>query len=289
MVKMIARVFPRVTRATPVDSLAFYGEPPLFIDGITQVHISVAFTYDLPRAEYLARAWSRIAPVSIGGPATGMAGGDFVPGMYLKKGYVITSRGCDNRCPHCFVWQREGNVRELPVTNGWNVLDDNLLACSPEHIREVFAMLDRQKHAAEFTGGLEAAKLKRWHVEAMCNLKRKPEQMFFAYDDAEDWDPLVVAVEMLREAGFGLTKKGTFNHDLRCYVLIGYRGDTFDAAEKRLQQVRELGFFEMAMLYRGDDGKVDREWRRFQRLHANPVIMAAPAPVESDEQVCLGF
>ena len=27
--------------------------------------------------------------------------GDFVPGMYLKKGYVITSRGCDKSCRHC--------------------------------------------------------------------------------------------------------------------------------------------------------------------------------------------
>jgi hypothetical protein len=79
----------------------------------------------------------------------------------LKKGYVITSRGCPNRCWFCSVWRREGEViRELPVTDGWNVLDDNLLVCSENHIRAVFAMLARQRRMPLFTGGLEAAWLK---------------------------------------------------------------------------------------------------------------------------------
>lgn len=50
-------------------------------------------------------------------------------------------------------------LRELPVTDGWILTDDNLLACSPGHIDEVFAMLARQPHKPQFTGGLEAALL----------------------------------------------------------------------------------------------------------------------------------
>lgn len=70
---MIARVFPTRTKATPDDDLAFYGPPPLVLDlsHITEVHISVLFTWDLKYAEELACQWEQVAPVKIGGPATG--------------------------------------------------------------------------------------------------------------------------------------------------------------------------------------------------------------------------
>ena len=145
--KRIARVFPRKTKATPDDALTFTSVPPK--DGladIDEVHVSVAFTYDLPKAEMLADAWRTLGvPVFVGGPAFNHPGGDFVPGMYLKKGYVITSRGCHNRCWFCSVPMREGGIlRELPITEGHIVLDDNLLACSEQHIRDVFEMLKHQ-------------------------------------------------------------------------------------------------------------------------------------------------
>ena len=55
---MIARVFPRRTKATPVDELAFIGDPGLFVDdmNITEVHVSVTFSWDLPEADRLASA-----------------------------------------------------------------------------------------------------------------------------------------------------------------------------------------------------------------------------------------
>ena len=77
----IARVFPRRTKATPDDEYAFVGEPGLFLPpSINEVHVSVTFSWDLPEAERLARAWKRIAPVKIGGPATGMSGRLFCSG-----------------------------------------------------------------------------------------------------------------------------------------------------------------------------------------------------------------
>jgi len=192
----IARVFPRKTKATPVDDLVYFDEPGLWIPDVDEVHVSVTFTWDLPKAEYLAEAWSRVLPTKIGGPATGKPGGIFEPGMYLKPGYVITSRGCPNRCWFCAVWRREGNeVRELPIRDGWNVLDDNLLACTEKHIRSVFSMLKKQPKRAQFTGGLEAARLRDWHIELLRDLK--PKQMFFAYDEPDDWEPLVEAARKL--------------------------------------------------------------------------------------------
>ena len=204
-------------------------------DDADKVHISVTFSWDLPEAERLEREWRHIAPVEIGGPATGQKGDDFTPGLYLKDGYVITSRGCYNRCWFCSVWKREGNVRELPITEGWNVLDDNLLACSEKHIRSVFSMLARQKHRPLFTGGLEAAKLKQWHVSA----------------------------------GFKRC------HPLRAYVLIGYPNDTYEKAEARLYDCLKAGFVPMAMLYRDKTGKRSPDWVSFAWPWMRPAAIYA--------------
>jgi len=121
---MLARVFARRTNATPDDEYAFVGLPPAKLpEDITEIHLSFVFSYDLDEAELLYEAWSKIAPCSIGGPGTGQRGEEFVPGKYLKKGYVITSRGCDskNSCWFCEVPGREGSVRELPIRSGANV------------------------------------------------------------------------------------------------------------------------------------------------------------------------
>ena len=264
----IARVFPRRTKATPDDSLAFTGPPPKTPPDVDAVHVSVAFTYDLPRAEQLIRAWEKTGlPVKLGGPALNEPGGDFVPGRYLRPGYVLTSRGCPNRCWFCSVPAREGyRLRELPVTEGWNVLDDNLLACSEKHIRAVFAMLGRQPERPIFTGGLEAKLLRPWHVSLLreCRAQR----MYFAYDTPDDYAPLVEAGRLLKEQNI---TRG--NRKACSYVLIGYRGDSMEAAEKRLRDTWAAGFVPYAMLYRDEAGETDAEWRRFQREWCRPAIV----------------
>lgn len=264
----IARVFPRLTRATPQDALSFFSGPGLFPPEVDAVHVSVTFTWDLPKAESLAKQWSGIAPVEIGGPALGMRGDEFVPGMYVRDGYTITSRGCPNTCWFCSVWKRDGQIRELPIHPGWNVLDDNLLACSDEHVRKVFSMLSVQPFRAEFTGGLEARVLKDWHIEELRKLN--PKQMFFAYDTADDYEFIVDAGKRMLTAGFTAA-----SHAMRCYVLIGFPTDTPDAAEKRLRDAASNGFFPMAMLWRRNDGSFNPDWKRFQRQWARPHIVSS--------------
>ena len=264
----VARVFPSRTRATPSDELSFTGPPGLFPPEVDEVHVSVTFSWDMRYAEMLAEQWRPIAPTKIGGPATGMPGGDFEPGRFVAPGYVITSRGCPNTCWFCDVWKRDGDITELPIMDGHNILDDNLLACSDEHVAAVFAMLARQSQPIEFTGGLEAARLEQWHVDAMADLKAK--QMFFAYDTPDDLEPLRRAGEMLIKAGFTVA-----SHRLRCYVLIGYPKDTFDAADQRILETIDAGFFPMAMLYRDKNGEKPAGWRTFQRHWARPQIVAS--------------
>ncbi len=264
----IIRVFPRRTKATPDDEDVRTNCPPGLFDEADEVHVSVVFTWDLPLAEKLAREWAHVAPVKIGGPATGEPGEDFHPGVYLKRGYVITSRGCPNNCWFCSVPKREGGIRWLPVTDGWNVLDDNLLACTPEHILLVFEMLKRQTHSIEFTGGLEAARLTPWIAEALYGLH--PKQIFFAFDTPDDLEPLQNAGRLLREVGFKVHPQ---SHSLRCFVLCGYKGDSMGQAEHRMKKTIEAGFTPMAMLWKDETGKQDTEWRKFQREWARPAII----------------
>jgi hypothetical protein len=254
-----------------VDALAYFTEPDMFAEA-DEVHVSVAFTWDMGRADYLAKQWKHVAPVRMGGPAFNEAGAAFVPGRYVRGGYVITSRGCPNRCWFCSVWRREPALIELPICDGTNVLDDNLLACSERHIRDVFAMLKRQRGPKQFTGGLEAKRLQQWHVDLLADLR--PAQMFFAYDTPDDYEPLRAASDILRGAGFT-------RHHLRCYVLIGYPRDTIDQAEVRLRQCLELGFFPMAMLWRDGKGDTDLTWRKFQRGWARPACIAAKCAAEN--------
>lgn len=264
----IIRVFPRKTNASPDDQDVRFGMPTLF-DQADEIHISVAWTWDKSKAEELAKSWKMIAPVKIGGPAYDDPGDEFIPGMYLKQGYTITSRGCPNHCWFCSVPRREGNIREIEIKDGYNILDSNLLACSLNHIRQVFEMLSRQSERPRFTGGLEAARLERWHVERLSQLN--PKVIFFAYDTPNDFEPLIDASRLLRE--FGLFRG---EHILRCYVLIGWIGDTIERAEKRLVDVVRLGFMPMAMLYdHGKDRDNESKWIKFAREWANPWIIGA--------------
>ena len=73
----------------------------------------------------------------------------------------------------------------------------------------------------------------------------------------------------LLDAGF--TKA---SNNRRCYVLIGYRGDTFEKAQARMGDVWRAGFMPFAMLYRDQKGDCDKTWRHFQREWANPTITA---------------
>jgi hypothetical protein len=261
------RIFPRKTNATPTDENVIINRMPDLFDEADKIHISVTFTWDIPRAEKLYQAWKGVAPVTIGGPAFNEMGKEFEPGKYLKEGYTITSRGCPNKCWFCSVWKREQGVRELEIKEGYNIVDDNLLACSDQHIKSVFDMLKNQKHPAIFSGGIEAKLLKSWHVDLFSSIRLK--ELFCAYDTPDDYEPLVETGKMFKQVNITYE-----NRKARCYVLIGYPNDTFGDALKRIKQTLDAGFFPFAMLWRNEKGEFEKEWRQFQRQWANPIITA---------------
>lgn len=285
----VVRVFPRRTKATPDDAMAYSpnkthgiaaARPDLYTQPVDEVHISVSFTADKLIAEGLADDWRPYArEVKMSGPAYGVRSEQFVAGRYIKAGYTITSRGCPRTCWFCDVWKRENDYpgappRELPIVPGWNVLDDNLLACSRPHVEAVFAMLRQQKRRVEFTGGLEALALEDYQVGLLANLKPRP-NCFFAYDPGDAFETLQSAGRRLLAAGFTAR-----SHRLGCYVLIGYPKDTFAAAEKRLLAISGVGFMPRAMLWAPDKASQEKwrpapDWKAFQRLWMRPAIIHA--------------
>lgn len=273
--KLLARVFPRRTKASPDDNMAFFGPPDLFAQA-DRVHVDVTFTADKDKAEMLAEDWRHVAPVELGGVAYGDPGLEFVPGRYIKHGYTFTSRGCPRRCWFCSVWKRDPEPRLLPIQDAWNILDDNLLACPEPHVRAVFAMLSRQNRRVEFTGGLEARAMEDYQVGLLADLRPRP-NCFFAYDPGDPFETLESAASRLISAGFTAR-----SHRLRCYVLIGYPKDTFALAEGRLTSMMAVGFTPHAMLWQPETASAEKhrpapEWRKFQRRWARPGIIHATA------------
>ena len=262
----ILRVFPSITSATPNDTLCRF-DVPGFLDppDVDEIHISVTFTWDIPRAKDLYREWEQVHPVvKIGGPALDDPGGDFVSGRYLKPGFVMTSRGCINHCSYCMAQKREGMIRELPIVDGFNVVDNNILATSREHFTAVIKMLKRQPESPVFTGGLEARLLTDWHAQMLRSVM--PKTLYFANDRPGDIQLLDSAKRKLIDAGF------TNNH-LYAYVLVGYGNDTISKAEKRLIETFNLGYTPYAMLFMDDLGrKRDYEWRIFATSWKNSVV-----------------
>jgi len=257
------RVFPRKTSHTPTDDLAFVGDPPLWMPPDMPVHVSVTFTWDISEGERLAEAWSLYySDVQIGGPAIDGEGNGFVPGRYVKSGVTFTSRGCPNRCPWCLVDQP---LTLLPITPGYIIQDNNILATGQEHMGRVFAMLKEQPKAAIFSGGLDARLVDDWVADQFRELRIK--SVFLAADNDCALGPLRGAVDRLAFLG---------REKLRCYVLIGR--ETQDRAEARLRRVWDIGCMPFAQLYQPPQMKrvvYDRDWRDLARAWARPAVMRA--------------
>ena len=99
----ILRVFPRRTSFTPMDDMAFVGEPPMIRPEADEVHVDCTFIWDKPKAERLVQAWKEYYPiVKLGGCAYDDPCNGFQSGMYIRQGITFTSRGCNNQCPIAF-------------------------------------------------------------------------------------------------------------------------------------------------------------------------------------------
>ena len=261
----VIRVFPRKTSMTPTDDLAFFGDPPLELPDHSRVDICCIFTWDKKSAELLFERWKDRTdkPVRLGGPAYNSPMNDFAPGLYLKQGVTFCSRGCPNHCHYCFVPKREGPLREIEISPGNIIQDNNFLACSKKHKESAYEMLKKQK-AIKFQGGLEPGRLSDWDIEQMRGLNIH--ELWLACDTKADFGDLKKAAERLYLAGFSQAK-------IRCYVLIG---DDFSENVARLRAVFESGCLPFAQLFQGEERKeYSREWRSLAKTWSRPAAMKA--------------
>ena len=262
----ILRVFPKKTSATPDDELVFIGPPPMpyFIPEHDEVHVSCTFTWDMDEAEDLAYQWEGATnkPVKLGGPAYQSPTDDFTPGLYVKKGIIFTSRGCNNNCPWCGVRKIEGKLRELPIYEGNVIQDNNFLQCSRQHQEKVFDMLRSQRGIC-FRGGLETGLIDDNFIDNITSLRIA--ELWMACDtDAA----LPAFLDKCRK----LAAKGFTRHQLRCYSLIG---NDMEAEEERNQQIWRAGAMPFSQLRQGFDRQVTEysgAWKEFERLWQRPAL-----------------
>lgn len=266
----ILRVFPHRTRYTPIDRMAVVGMPKGIIPDHDEIHISCLFTWDKPLCEQLAISWRYFAgsKVTVGGPAYNSPTPDFVPGVYVKPGIIFTSRGCNNHCPWCMVPRVEGPLRELEITPGNVIQDNNLLQTSRSHQDKVFSMLEAQSGIC-FKGGFEAALVDERLVERLSSLKHdngtsRVKEIWLACDTDNALPIFRAACEKLSNAGFTREK-------IHCYVLS--YGKDMRADEARARAVYNAGAMPFMQLYRDfSDRKTQysKEWNAFARMWQRP-------------------
>ena len=265
----ILRVFVKRTSYTPDDPLAFVGPPPMkeMIPDHDEVHISVPFTWDMDEAEDLAFQWETATkkPIRLGGPAYHSPVEGFTPGLYVRKGITFTSRGCNNNCPWCGVRSMEGKLRELPITEGNIIQDNNFLQCSRAHKEKVFDML-RQQRGICFRGGLEPDLIDDHFIDGISSLRIA--ELWLACDtDA--------ALPKFKEACARLTAAGFNRRIIRCYSLIGH---DMEKEEQRNREIWRAGAMPFSQLER-DFSRVKTEypeaWRKFEKQWQRPAIMKA--------------
>lgn len=274
----IIRVFPRKTSYTPTDEYAFVGPPPgLFIPEHDEVHISCTFTWDMDYCEELAFQWEGVTnkPIKLGGVAFHSQVGEFVPGLYVRKGITFTSRGCNNNCPWCWVKDIEGDLREIKITEGNIIQDNNFLQCSRHHKDKVFEMLKTQR-GISFRGGLETDLIDDHFISNITSLKIA--ELWLACDtDAQ--------LPRFQKACAKLTKAGFTRRQIRCYSLIG---KDMEAEEQRNREIYRAGAMPFSQLYRDFSQKKTEyppEWRAFEKMWQRPAITKAHmAAIEKGEK-----
>ena len=164
--------------------------------------------------------------------------------------------------------EREGPLDELDdFPDGYIINDNNLLQASRFHIECVLGMLRRQKKAAVLAGGIDARLVDDWFANELRSVSVK--QLFLASDTDAASEPLREAVGRLSYLG---------RDKLRCYVLIGYKGEPIWKAEHRLRDVWRAGCMPFAQLYQPPAMKkivYPWEWRDLARTWSRPAAMKA--------------
>jgi len=146
------------------------------------------------------------------------------------------SRGCENRCPWCVVWRKEGVLHRVATAASIVgdrkeavFLDNNFLAL-PDHLSDL-EWLASSRTSFDFNQGLDAAFVTPENA-ALLKQCRRSARIRLALDSVDRIPVVEKAVRTLKDAGFS-------RWGISVYVLIGFAGLKSDL--QRLFACREMG------------------------------------------------
>lgn len=222
---------------------------------------SIPFTWLLPDAFIQAREHK--GKVVAGGPAVALAKADGFYDLswadtpetcpydtlaFHNPLATFTTRGCVNQCAFCSVPKIEGDFEQLREWKPAPVIcDNNLLAATRDHFYKVIESLKPFPYA-DFNQGLEARRLRPYHVDLLQTLKAV--KVRFAFDWWSQESTTHDAIELCRKAGL---------NDLGVYCLIGF-DDTPAEARARLDMVRSWRIRPNAMRFQPLDAQAKNSY-----------------------------
>lgn len=247
------------------------------------LYISVPFTFYLPRARELAKAWKK-GKVIVGGPAA------YIQPEYIEQFAKVgtkddlqgieplvmhnpfatyTTRGCPNNCSFCSVDKVDGPYREL---KNWTprpmVCDNNFLSCSKKHFDKAIDRLKKLPYVD--LQGIEARKVTKENSARLAELKKV--RLIIGFDNVKYETKVHDAIKKLQAEGI---------KDIETYVLFGYK-DTLEDTLYRLNKSLEWGVRPFPMRFQPLQGKhsltkgtyVDPNWdlytlRKIMAYYAN--------------------
>ena len=170
--------------------------------------------------------------------------------------WVMTSRGCPNKCPYCIVNKIE-DTRLIPkwetMLSGRAIvsLDDNNLTATPrDHWRHVLQTLSERNVRVSFGNGLDCHRIDEEFATLIGRCRITSSGLRMAFDREGDRGSFGKAVRLLRDAG---VPKSSF----QSYVLFNFN-DTPAQADARCREVQQLGVVPYPMRFTPLD-KLERQ------------------------------
>ncbi len=159
---------------------------------------------------------------------------------YDSTSWVVTQRGCPNKCKYCLVPRIEPEMRIIPnweehiVSQNKTVIlcDNNISAAPAEHQLEVFTHLIEQGKLVDVNAGIDCKKVTPELAKILGKVKLIPAGLKLAFDRIKEDGVFQSAIEMLIEGGVSRSA-------IQAYVLFGFN-DTPAEAYYRASVCREL-------------------------------------------------
>jgi len=180
--------------------------------------------------------------------------GETIPRM----GY--TSRGCNNKCPWCIVWRKEGRLKDhAPINEFWDGKDqrlyilDNDFTNSPNYRKNMDVLIEHQIKG-NFHQGLNIREITEGQASDLSTVNSylsnfKHRGAFFAWDLTKDEDKVLKGIEKVLQHW-----QSSY---LNFYVLAGFpSGNEFEDIFYRCKVLTDLNIRPYVMPYEKANHKI---------------------------------